>query len=196
MKVILLGLLISSLVLCSILSEWFRRRADSRMVRSLDQVPTEAVIVVLGCKPRSPSGRLNRYFVGRVASAAAAYHHEPSRQILCSGRVFDDMNEVTELVRGLEAAQVPASAIRRDANSDRTIDSIETVARTFGDKPILFVTQSFHLPRTLFLARRRGLDAWGLLARGGAPGFRGRLRERLAEIRAVFDVLRRPSWKG
>lgn len=147
------------------------------------------MIVVLGCKPRGPSGRLNLYFIGRVASAAAAYHHGPDRRILCSGRIFDDMNEVTELATALEAAEVPRSAIKLDPDSTRTIDSIDHVARHYADMPILFVSQSFHLPRTLFLSRQRGLDAWGLLARGPEPGLRSRLRERLAELRAIFDAL-------
>jgi vancomycin permeability regulator SanA len=34
------------------------------------------------------------------------------------------------------------------------------------------------------------LDAWGLLARGPKPGLRVRLRERIAEARALFDIAR------
>jgi SanA protein len=188
MKFLLLGLCLSLFLLSSVLASWLRRSADSRLLRSLDQIPEMALIVVLGCKPRGPSGRLSLYFVGRVASAAAAYHHGSDHQVLCSGRILDGMNEVTELASALEAAAVPPSAIVLDSNSHRTIDSIDHVKRHYGDRPVLFVTQSFHLPRTLFLSRRRGLDAWGLLAKGPEPGLRGRFRERLAEFRAIFDV--------
>jgi SanA protein len=194
MKIFLLGLGLSIFLLSSILSNWFRRRADSRLLRSLDQIPEKALIVVLGCKPRGPSGRLNLYFIGRVASAAAAYHHRhhghhgSDHQILCSGRILDGVNEATELATALEAAAVPPSAIVLDSDSDRTIDSIDHVTSHYGDRSVVFVTQSFHLPRTLFLSRRRGLDAWGLLAKGSEPGLRGLFRERLAEFRAIFDV--------
>jgi len=191
MEIVVLGLLITSVIISLGLSEWLRRSANLRVLRSLDQAPDHSRIVVLGCKPRAPSGRLNLYFVGRVASGAAAYHHQPSRRILCSGRVDLDVNEATELAEALKSASVPASAISLDANARRTLDSIDYVARHYPDEPILFVTQSFHLPRTLFLARQRGLDAWGLLARGSDPSLRGRLRERLAEFRAVFDLFTR-----
>ena len=53
---------------------------------SLSEPPAVVRIVVLGCRPRLRSGKHNRYLVGRVASAAAAYHHTAGRQILCSGR--------------------------------------------------------------------------------------------------------------
>ena len=195
MENVFLGLIFWVFLASLALSKWLRRSADPRLLRSLDQIPRNALIVVLGCKPRGRSGRLNLYFIGRVASAAAAYHRGSDRQILCSGRIFDRMNEVTELAAALEAASVPRSAIDLDPNSERTIDSIDYVARHYADMPILFVTQSFHLPRTLFLSRQRGLDAWGLLARGPEPGLRGRLRERLAELRAIFDVLRKRKQK-
>ncbi len=188
MKLIFLGFGLLILLLSRALSGWLRRAADPRLLRSLDQIPEKALIVVLGCKPRSPSGRLNPYFIGRVASAAAAYHHGSGCEILCTGRPIDGTNEADELAHALKAAAVPPSAIDLDPNSERTIDSIDYVARHFADRPILFVTQAFHLPRTLFLSRHRQLDAWGLLARGANPRLRGQLRERLAELRAIRDI--------
>ena len=79
-------------------------------------------------------------------------------------------------------------AIELDRNSRRTIDSIDYVAERHADGPILLVTQPFHMSRALFLARSRGLDAWGLIASGPAPGLRIRLRESIAELRAVLDL--------
>ena len=187
---VLIGLPLAAILASFAFSGWLRRHADSRILRSLDGAPKNALIVVLGCKPRQTSGRPTRYFIGRVASGAAAYHHESSRQLLCTGRIYNDLNEATELAEALEVASVPRTQIFVDSNSIRTIDSIEHVAKKFPDLPILFVTQSFHLPRTLFLARQKKLNAWGLLARGPKPGVRGRFRERIAEARALFDVAR------
>jgi SanA protein len=189
MKFLLLGLCALIFLAGPALSSWLRRRADPRLVRSLDEIPQEALIVVLGCTPRSPSGRFNAYFIGRVASAAAAYHAGPDRQILCSGRTVGRMSEADELATALKAAAVPSAAIDLDRDSARTIDSIDHVAKHYANRPIVFVTQAFHQPRTLFLSRHRNLEAWGLLARGAKPRLRGRLRERLAELRAVRDVL-------
>ncbi|HIK83742.1 MAG TPA: hypothetical protein EYG08_01365 [Myxococcales bacterium] len=188
--IVVIGLPLSAILASLVFSEWLRRHADSRTLRSLDEAPRDALIVVLGCKPRQASGRLTHYFICRVASGAAAYHHESSRQLLCTGRVYNDLNEATELAEALEIASVPRAQIFVDSNSIRTIDSIEHVAKRYPDLPILFVTQSFHLPRTLFLARQKKLDAWGLLARGPNPGHWGQFRERIAQARALFDVAR------
>ena len=146
---------------------------------------------MLGCTPRLRSGTLNRYFTERAASAAAAYHARPDRRILCTGRVAKDGDDEAEaLLELLASASVPRSAIDLDRESERTIDSIDFVATHHPDRPILFVTQAFHMPRVLFLARRRGLEAWGLVARGPRPGIRVRTREYLAWTRALLDSLR------
>lgn len=173
------------------LSKWFWRSADSRILRSLNEAPTSARIVVLGCPPRLRSGRMNRYFIGRIASAAAAYHHTSGRRILCSGCVDDDgVDEASAMAEAIEAASVPATAVDLDRNSKRTIDSIDYVAARHANEPILLVTQPFHLSRALYLARSRGLDAWGLIAAGPPPSTGIRMREAIAGLRAVLDLLR------
>ena len=87
----------------------------------------------------------------------------------------------------LELASVPPGAIDLDENSNRTIDSIDFLATHHAKENILLVTQPFHMSRSLILARWRGLDAWGLIAGGPAPGLRARCREKLAELRAIID---------
>jgi len=165
------------------LSRWLKWNTRERCVRSLEDVPIRSRIVVLGCRPRLRSGRTNPYLIGRVASAAAAYHHTPGRRILCTG-LFD---EAAAMAAALDAASVPRTEIDLDEASGRTIESIEFVAARHKDESILLVTQPFHMPRALFLARWQGLEAWGLIASGPSPGLRSRVRERLAEFRAVFD---------
>jgi SanA protein len=184
----LLVLLASPLLVSFALSSWLRRSTQSRIVRSLDEPPAAVRIILLGCPPRLPSGRSNRYFVGRVASAAAAYHHTAGRRILCTGRVGKDgVDEATAMADALETASVPRIAIDLDRGSNRTIDSINFVATRYTNEAILLVTQPFHMSRSLYLARWRGLDAWGLIAAGPTPGLRDRIRERLAELRAFAE---------
>jgi SanA protein len=189
MNSVFLGAVVAFLLLSTCLSRWLRHSSDSRIVRSLEDIPAGVHIVVLGCPPRQRSGRSNRYFIGRVASTAAAYHHTPGRRILCSGCIHDDgIDEAAALADALETATIPRRAIELDRSSGRTIDSIDYVAERHAKGPILLVTQPFHMSRALYLARSRGLDAWGLIASGPAPGPRIRMREAMAELRAVLDV--------
>ena len=178
-------------LLSACLSTWLRRGGDARVLRSLDDAPAGVRIVVLGCPPRLRSGRSNRYFVGRIASAAAAYHHTAGRRILCSGCIDESgVDEVSAMAEAIEAASVPLRAIDFDRGSRRTIESIDHVAERHANEPILLVTQPFHMPRALYLARSRGLDAWVLIASGPTPDVGMRIRESMAELRAVFDLLR------
>jgi len=94
------------------------------------------------------------------------------------------------MAAAIEAASVPAASIDLDRNSERTIDSIDYVAARHANEPVLLVTQPFHMSRALYLARSRGLDAWGLIAAGPSPSTRIRIREAMAELRAVLDLLR------
>lgn len=165
------------------LSSRMHRSTQSRVVGSLDDLPAAARIVILGCRPQLRSGRPNAYLVARVAAAAAAYHHRPGHTILCTGLP----DEVAAMRAALDSARVPDSAIALDPGSRRTIESIEFVALRHKDEPILLVTQPFHMPRALSLARWSGLQSWGLLAAGARPGRRAQLRERLAELRALYD---------
>ena len=105
---VIVALIVLGIVLGIVLSKQIRRSDDSRLLRSLDDAPETAQIVVLGCPPIRPSGKTNRYFTGRIASAAAAYHHTPSRRILCSGRIDrDGIDEAAALADALEVAAVP-----------------------------------------------------------------------------------------
>jgi SanA protein len=174
------------------------RRPRRRRVSSAARLPAHArptLIVALGCPPRTRNGRPSRYLLGRAQAAAAAFHALPTIEVLCSGNGDDpgpddetESDEVAALATLLEAAGVPSTAIRFHRGARRTIDTIDYLAAEHPMERILIVTQAFHLPRTLFLARAWGLDAWGLAAPGPALGWRGRLREGLGVVRAVWDV--------
>ncbi len=179
-------------IACSV---WMRQQSADRIAASLEDLPRNARIVVLGCPTRSRNGDPNRYFVARIAAAAAAHHYAISRasptdaatgRLLCSG--WDGHGEATELREALIAAGVSPHRIDVDGNAARTIDSIDHAATHHGEERIVFVSQAFHLPRVLYLARGRGLDAWGLRAEGTIRRLRPRLREALARFRAIADV--------
>ena len=198
--VALVLVLLLTLVAALLPTAWLRRLAKARTLESLEAIPGGARIVVLGCPARTGTGEPNRYFVQRIATAAAAYHHpqplgergEPAAVgILCSG--WDERGEATEMATALVAARVDHRDIALDGRAARTIDTIDLVARRHPDEKIVFVSQRFHIPRVLFLARQSGLDAWGLPAEGRLRGAGPRAREALAIHRALFDRWRRRS---
>ncbi|MBY0402138.1 YdcF family protein [Myxococcota bacterium] len=172
------------------------RRAES--VAGLAGHARPSLIVVLGCPTRTRRGHPSRYLTGRARAAAEAYHALRTVPILCSGSGAgpgsgggaEVLDEVSALAALLEGAGVPRAALRFDRAAKRTLDTIEHLSAHHRDERVLLVTQAFHLPRTLLLARARGLDAIGLVAPGPTPGPRGQLREALGQLRAVFDLAR------
>ncbi len=169
---------------------------SARRLRSLADVPDRARIVVLGCHVTNAAGRPNRLFTARVAAGAAAYHALAARgdaaraTVLASG--FGRLGETEALRAQLIAAGVPDEAIELDPDGERTIRTMEYLARERApDRPIVLVTQAFHLPRALWLAEQLGVEALGLPAAGGIGGLGGHVREHLAWLRAVVDRWRR-----
>lgn len=190
--------LIAAAIILSIILSSISMRIQSRerTLRHLSTLPQGALIVALGCPVLSRNGEPNRYFMARIATSAAAYHQlargasagmQEQPTLLCSG--WDERGEVTEMARQLLQAKVPADCIEFDSNARRTIDSTLALAARSVSQPIILVSQDFHLPRALFLARGFGLDAWGLPAKGELTGLRPRLREALARLRAIFDLI-------
>ena len=171
-----------------------RRSLRERRLASLAELPDRAHLVVLGCHVKSSTGAPNRLFTARVAAGAAAYHalaargDDASATVLASG--FGRLGETEALRAQLIAAGVPDEGIALDPDGERTIRTMEFLAREgSGDRPIVLVSQAFHLPRSLWLAERLGVEAVGLPAAGGIGGLRARTREHVAWLRAVFDVL-------
>ena len=59
---------------------------------------------------------------------------------------------------------VPPNRINLDHAGFRTYDTCYRARYVFGVQRAVFVTQRYHLPRTLFTARALGIDATGLVA--------------------------------
>ena len=80
-------------------------------------------------------------------------------------------------------------AVLDDHAGFRTLDTMERAARVYGVRRAIICTQSFHLPRAVFLARRAGIDAVGLPATGPVRGASvgDVIRESLASLVAVVD---------
>ncbi len=72
--------------------------------------------------------------------------------------------ETAAMRRWLLEHGVPDEDIDRDAGGYRTRETMARAARTGGVRAAVVCTQAFHMARSLFLARRAGIDAVGCLA--------------------------------
>jgi vancomycin permeability regulator SanA len=168
------------------------RRTRDRRVDSVATAPARPYAMVLG----------NRVFAGnipcpelaaRLATGRALYVAGRAQRIIVSGMVGPDpdYDEPAAMAAWLEARGVPAAAIVRDAGGYRTAASMADAAAT-GVRSLLIVTQSYHLPRSLYLAEHAGIDAIGVPAPDRGKSFMHLyVREPTARAESVVEVFLR-----
>ena len=144
--------------------------ADARVYLDARTVPLRRVGLVLGTAPRGHLGP-NPFFERRLDAAAALYRAGRVRCLLVSGdHGTPYYDEVDAMRRGLVRRGVPAGRIAMDHAGFRTLDSLVRARRVFGVQDAVVVTDGFHLPRALYLARCNGIDAVGLSSAGVPTG--------------------------
>lgn len=156
-----------------------------------EEIPARDVAIVLGTSPKLRGKWSNPFFEARMNAAADLWKHGKVRHFLLSGDNGDKYYDEPSAMRdALISRSVPASAITLDYAGFRTLDSMARANKVFGQRQVTIITDDFHLPRSLFLARAHGMDAIGF---GGQPvplrwSKKTRLREIAARIGACVDV--------
>jgi len=192
MRLILFALfLVGAAALAGTLLAWFAERRLDRMAEAwsfpdMAEVPSVDVALVLGTAPIGPEGGPNRYFIYRLDAAAGLWKAGKVKYFIASG----SGEEPAAMRAGLIERGVPAEAIYRDPAAHRTWDSVLRARDIYGQKRIVIVSQRFHLDRALFLARREGIEAWGLEARDVEAPYSvfTELRRYPSALRAYYDV--------
>ena len=180
-----------------------KSESRGRVFLSLDSVPTNGVALVLGTSRTIRSGLPNLHFNQRIKAAAALYRAGKVKHLLVSGdNHIKGYDEPTDMREALMTAGVPANAITRDYAGFRTLDSVLRAKSVFGLTNFVIVTEEFHCPRALWIARQHGLDAVAFAApdvslRGWS--MRVKLREILARTWCAADLYllhRQPKFPG
>jgi SanA protein len=157
---------------------------------SVDSAPTRPYAIVLGNRVFDdgvPSPELAR----RLETALALYRAGRAAKLVVSGLVKGDYDEPHAMAAWLQARGVPPADILLDLGGRRTAATMAGSA-ALGVRSALIVSQGYHLPRALYLARRAGIDAFGVPAQATRSGrwatFRGWLRETTARAEIVVEV--------
>ena len=136
------------------------RAANGRIYRYLGTVPGRQVGLVLGCSKTAAHGKPNPHFANRIEAAAALYRAGKVRHLLVSGdNHIASYDEPDDMRAALVAAGVPASAITCDYAGFHTLDSVVRAKEVFGLSQCTIISEEFHCPRALWIARQHGLDA-------------------------------------
>ncbi|MCR4330838.1 MAG: YdcF family protein, partial [Patescibacteria group bacterium] len=132
-------------------------------------------------------GALSSIFIDRVDMAIRVYQEGKVSKILVSGdNSTVSHNEVNPVRLYLISKGIPDQDIFLDHAGFDTYSTMYRARDIFGVTSVLIATQSFHLPRAVFIARRLGIVAYGINADVGHMLFRNYVREVLANEKAVL----------
>jgi SanA protein len=187
--VILAGLILLLAAVAGI--QWQIRETTREFIYSSpEDAPSRPVALVFGAgvvRNRYPSPILRE----RIRTAADLYKAGKVKKLLMTGDNGSlDYNEVAVMRRVAAQMGVPKRDIVNDHAGFRTYDSCYRARDVFEVRSAILVTQAFHQPRAVYLARRMGIDAVGVDADQSGTDYRGmyRWREVLARTVAWIQV--------
>lgn len=168
------------------------------MYNSVSDAPNAEIVMIPGAAI-FPDGALSSIFKDRADMAIRVYKAGKVSKILVSGdNSTVSHNEVNPVRNYLIENGIPDEDIFLDHAGFDTYSSMYRARDIFGVTSVLIATQSFHLPRSVFTARRLGITAYGVNADVGHILFRNYVREVFADEKTMLDLIfhRQPKYLG
>ena len=186
-SIVCAGLILFALVLGILLAEPVLHGPER-----LESLNHAHFIIVLGAGIKA-DGTPTWALANRLDAAHAYYEAHPGYQLIVSGGQgrFEPIPEAHSMARYLQDRGVPGHDILVEDRSTSTMENFAyslPILREAGwnGEPVLFATNDFHLFRSRMLARRNGIDAYGI---GAATPPVIRMNVYLREFFALFKSL-------
>ena len=159
---------------------------------TMDKAPSKRVAIVFGAGLRR-DGTPTAILRDRVETAAQLYWKGRVKKLLMSGdNRFVDYNEPEAMRQYALELGIPDEDIVLDYAGRRTYDTCYRASAIFQVDSAILVTQSFHLPRALFLCNSLGVESSGVAANNiyfrKISRWYWNIRELFATTQAVWDV--------
>jgi SanA protein len=145
------------------------------------------------------SGDLSPVLRDRVDMAIAIYQKGIVKKILVTGDNGSlEHNEVNPTKNYLLKKGIPEQDIFLDHAGFDTYSSMYRARDVFLMESMIVVSQAFHLPRAVYIARHLGITTYGMVADRGHYLFYNSIREMFADVKALGNLLfdRQPKYLG
>jgi SanA protein len=181
---------------------WVLTATQERIEEDLLLCADEPVGIVFGTSYWSRGGGSNPYYVARLGAAARLLRMDRVEHLLLSGdnrtRYY---NEPVTMWRDLREVNVADADMTLDYAGFSTFDTLVRARKVFGAERVMLISQSWHLPRALFIADAVGLEASGCAvpSRSVNGMWQLRMREWLARVAMLGDLYlwqREPHFLG
>ncbi len=170
-------------------------------IEDIADLPKADCVLVPGAKVYGDES-LSPVLQDRVDYAIAVYEAEKADKILFSGdHGQTEYGEVNSMMEYARSKGVPEQDIFLDHAGFSTYESVYRARDIFQASDIIIVTQKFHLPRAVYIARKLGLNAYGVNSdpRRYANEKNDAFRESFARVKDFFYVnifLPEPKYLG
>ena len=152
-------------------------------------------IIVLGCQVH-PDGSLSDMLQDRLIRSLELYNAGVAPKILMSGDHGDPYyNEVGAMKSYAVENGVPSEDVFMDHAGFSTYETVYRAKEIFQAKKVVIVTQGYHLHRALYIAKRLGLEAYGVASdlRTYRSQSKQDVRESLARCKAFAMCIFKPE---
>ena len=165
------------------INDFVKDSVDERIIKAEEAIKIEDAdcIIVLGCKVyENGPGRM---LLDRLNLGTELYEKGAAPKILMSGdhgrKTYDEVNTMKKYAveKGL-----PSEDIFMDHAGFSTYETMYRARDVFDCEKVIIVTQQYHLYRSLYIAEKLGLEAYG--AACDEHKYPGQLRRDIREVLA------------
>lgn len=159
-----------------------QQQASGKIHSEIHNIPQKEAVLILGAAVYGD--RLSGVLEDRMIKGIEIYKSQKAQKIILSGAE----NEVLAMQNFAVRKGVPKQDIQLDSNGLNTYLSF---FNNQAQKSMVVVTQDFHLPRAVFIARQFKIDAVGYVADRGSYEkiFEFKKRELLASSKAMLMAI-------
>ena len=195
---IVVALLLLSIIVVA--SSYFVVKFGSRsyIYSDANKLPHAKVALILGASVLT-NGELSPILKDRVDMAMVIYRAGIVDKILVTGDNGTlEHNEVNPMRNYLLKNNIPDADIFLDHAGFDTYSSVYRARDVFQVSSMIIVSQAFHLPRAVYIARHLGITAYGIEADNSHYSFYNTIREVFADVKAISNLLfdRQPKYLG
>ena len=162
-----------SLIVCCVLAissfvvginAYVKDKGDDTMLTSENAEKLEDVdcIIVLGCLVKE-DGTPSNILEDRLKTGVKLYKNGVAPKIIMSGdHSSEQYNEVASMKNYAVSAGVPSEDVFMDHAGFSTYETMYRAKEVFGAKRVVIVTQEYHLYRSIYIAEKLGMEAYGV----------------------------------
>lgn len=168
-------------------------RYGNRHIRKLNELPKDCdVVIILGAGVR-PDGNPCDLLADRLQTGVKTYLLGYCKKILLtgdnSGEAYNELAVMKNWI--IKNYNIPEEKLLIDNMGFCTYDSMNRAKNIFNVKKAIISTNRYHLPRAIYIAKRFGIEAYGVPSdlRQYDRMKKYKRREKLAQVKDFFLCL-------